>query len=198
MIPWRRWWVRHRAAARWSASNGGDTVTGNEIKVAAMSYLNEPLNDYDVILAINEFLTWLGDMANLFGDTTITATGDGAWQSLPQGFISATIVLDDTGARCTDFEIVGKMIRFPNAGTYTIKYRRPANRITQTSDTLEISDLFRVALVNKVASWVMLRRDDEDINGTRLNGEWMQDAARVASSLASGNSFGPKVVRVIR
>jgi hypothetical protein len=166
-------------------------MTGNEIHNAAAAYINGGIDENDALIAINEAMTKLGDMALVYDQATGDDLGGdgfdaGEWYDLPANLTNIVEVLDSKNKQYSAWTSYGNTIRFADTGTYTIVYRRMPIPLAALTADPEIHVAFHPALVTYVKAWHKLREDDKNADGQQLKQEFYAEAERVFKLMRRG------------
>ncbi len=168
-------------------------MTGEEIRQAAQAYVDEMIEDEDALAAINEGISKLGDMALIYAETEIVATG-GTWYTLPANLVRIAQVLDSDGYTYIHYSVIDGRISFVYDDTYTIRYRRPPVRLTNLDQSPELHELFHPCLVDYLVGWWKLKEDDQNPDGLRKMQEYREGASRAYQMLLRNRAPGRVIV----
>jgi hypothetical protein len=172
-------------------------MTGLEIKSAVDLYMDDSMNTTDALTAINEAISFIGDMALIF-DKVSSFYEANKWYDLPSActYIDEVNINDGYNTIYTGYRIKGNQILFGTAGNYIVHYRRQPNALTSLSNTPEVHVAYHSALVTYAKAWGRLKDDDESIEGQRLMAQWEKDIQRVFNILR--RKRGNEQVLVVR
>ncbi len=135
---------------------------------------------------INQALTSLGKDAYKKGSTTFTVA-DTSWQDLPADCLLIDEVKDSDGYRYEDYDAEAGQIRFADADTYAVTYRKLPATVTAVAQVLDVHAAFKPALALFVASKFRANEADTDseelADANRLMNEFQFEAAKVAKML---------------
>jgi hypothetical protein len=133
---------------------------------------------------VNEALVMLGKDANLFGTNTITAEAKTFYNvSNTYTVLDVVEVEDSDGDLYLGYDVRGGQIRFADADTYKVTFRRLATSVTAQTDTPEVHSAFHPAIALFVASRFKSRNDDENPDAARLMDEFDAEVRKVAATL---------------
>jgi hypothetical protein len=169
-------------------------MTGEQIKAAAERYIGDTLDPVDALEGINQALVWLADRASLWGETVINAAAD-TWYDLPNDCIGVLEVAAASG-EAREYVKRDNRIKFAEADTYTVRYRRLPREMTALTETPEVHQAFHRVLVTGLKAWWKLMDDEENPDGLRLLAKFERDA-EYAAALVRRKS-GPATVQVVR
>jgi len=129
----------------------------------------------DVVPHINELLKTLGKDAGNVENSVIIATA-GAWNDLPEDFISIQMILDSLGRQLLTYQTTEDMIMFPVSGTYTVKYYALPTPVALGTDTLDCRELSTPAF----APWCLFRLANDPTDADAQG--WAQQAQSILAS----------------
>jgi len=172
-------------------------MTGLQIKAAVELYIDDTLESTNVLTAINEAISIIGDMALVF-DKVESDYKANMWYPLPAGctYVDEVNICDGTNSVYTGYRIKGNEILFGSSNRYIINYRRQPRGIASLNDTPEIHEAYHQPIVTYVKGWVRLVDDEDSNDGLRLMAQWEKDIQRVYNMLKRKRS--PKQVMVMR
>ncbi len=171
-------------------------MTGSEIRAAAQRYVDELIDPDDALVALNQAIAKLADMALVYSETQIQDAAAKAWYPLPANLTYLVHVLDADGNRYNAFDTVDGLISFTDGGTYTIRYRRPPARLMDLGQTPELHESYHPCLVDYLIGWWELQQDNKSTDGQRHMEEFNEGATRVFNLLR--RKRGLAAVTVVR
>ena len=175
-------------------------MTAAEVLTLAGKHVDDELV-FDVCVDwLNEAQETLGADAGVFGINTVVASESTTFYNFAVSGhqpLDVLEVLDTDMELYTDFDVRAGQIRFADAGTYSVTYRRLPAEISASGQTLEGHALFKPALALFVASRFKSQDDDENPDAARLMNEfWSRvDRARVVLGRQARRTFTVKVMR---
>lgn len=171
-------------------------MTGLEIKKAAENYVDEFIDDPEVMTAINRALNLIGDTALIYEQAEAEIPEAKQWYPLPPSVTNIREVEDSRGHSYEHFRVRDNLISFDHPGKYTISYRRLPKPIAGIHETPEVHPAFHQVLVTYVIGWWKLKDDDSNPDGIRHMQMFREDTMRVFQTLR--RTRGPKKMRVER
>lgn len=96
-----------------------------------------------------------------------------------------------------DFDVRANQIRFADAGTYSVTYRRLPEKITTEGQTLDVHELFKHPLALFVASRFKSSGDEKNPDAVRLMQEFWAELGRVKLILRR-QARRPAIIQVWR
>lgn len=171
-------------------------LTGVEIKQAAAAYCAESIDDEHALEAINRAISQLADMALVYDVLTVVDAAANTWCDLPETLVNIVHVEDSEGSAYTGYWQMGGKIKFADAGTYTVHYRRMPQRLTGILGTPETHPIFDDVIVTYVIAWWKLMDDDENPDGLRHMEMFRVQAKEAYTMLRRKRT--PSAIRVIR
>lgn len=185
-------------------------MTGTEIQTQANYHTEGDTIDATTTLKfINECLIMdIGKDAKVIASATPIVAVKNTWYALPADFLEAFEIeesgQDDPyfGNRYRkgfrgDFDIRDGYIRFPFAGTFTLKYYKVPVAINTLADTPAVHTLFHYPISLYVASRYKSYDDEENKDAERLMGEYQVYKRKVIREIAKIMPT-TKVTRTIR
>jgi hypothetical protein len=157
-------------------------MTGTEICAAAAAYIDDEIDDTDALIAINEAMDRLGDMALVYDSASVTLPAC-AWTALENEFASIVELTDSDGIKYNNYRVIGNEIKTSKADTFTVRYRRMPHRLTALAETPELHTAFHPVLVIYLKSWARLKLDSQDEDGLALKQEFFAEAKRVSETV---------------
>jgi hypothetical protein len=157
-------------------------MTGAEIQAAAAAYIDEDIAEADALIAINEAMDKLGDLALVY-DSKDVALPASTWTALVDEFASIVELTDSSGVRYNNYRVLGNEIKTSKADTFTIRFRRMPVRIAALTATPELHSAFHPVLVLYLKSWARLKTDPQDADGQALKQEFFAEAKRVSETV---------------
>jgi len=171
-------------------------LTGLQIKEAAAAYCAEAIDDEHALEAINRAISQLADMALVYDVLTVADVAANIWCDLPETLVNIAHVEDSEGKAYTRYWQMGSKIKFADAGTYNIHYRRMPRLLTGILDKPETHPIFDDAIKSYVIAWWKLMDDDENPDGIRHMQLFRTQAKEAYTMLRRKRT--PSTIRVIR
>jgi len=171
-------------------------LTGIQIKEAAAAYCAEAIDDEQALEAINRAISQLADMALVYDVLTVADVAANTWCDLPETLVNIVHVEDSEGRAYTGYWQMGSKIKFADAGTYNIHYRRMPRLLTGILDKPETHPIFDDAIKSYVIAWWKLMDDDENPDGIRHMQLFRTQAKEAYTMLRRKRT--PSTIRVIR
>ena len=171
-------------------------LTGIQIKEAAAAYCAEAIDDEQALEAINRAISQLADMALVYDVLTVADVAANTWCDLPETLVNIAHVEDSEGKAYTGYWQMGSKIKFADAGTYNIHYRRMPKLLTGILDKPETHPIFDDAIKSYVIAWWKLMDDDENPDGIRHMQLFRTQAKEAYTMLRRKRT--PSAIRVIR
>jgi hypothetical protein len=178
---------------------GGDTLTGNEIKASVDAYVHAPQTASDTLLYINEALDKISDQGLVFATVEINAEAK-TWYEFPNDCTSIIEVEVETENadkwNYYRWQLEGNQIRFADAGTYTIYARRQPEHLLDLTLEPAVNRIYHQAIVTYGKGWSKLKENDESMDGHKKMDEFQQDVLKAFNTLR--RKRGPMTWMVIR
>ena len=171
-------------------------LTGLQIKEAAAAYCAEAIDDEHALEAINRAISQLADMALVYDVLTVADVAANTWCDLPETLVNIAHVEDSEGNAYTRYWQMGGKIKFADAGTYNIHYRRMPRLLRGILDKPETHPIFDDAIKSYVIAWWKLMDDDENPDGIR-HMQLLRTQAKEAYTMLRRKRT-PSTIRVIR
>jgi hypothetical protein len=152
-------------------------MTGSEIKLLAESYVDDEIEDSTALMWLNEWLYQFADDAEVYSDTTMTASNTTTFYALPSDFSDIAAITVDGADYGGYYTIFNGKIRFASAGIFAITYKAIPAVLTAMSGTPAVHPL----LTQTGALWLAMRfkqmDDDENQDANRLRFEFDKQKA---------------------
>lgn len=189
--------------------NGLPQMSVEAIALDAEVAVGTILDAHFLVSGLNQALNEIGDRALETATVDLAADEDGDWVQLPATLTRVLEVRDSEGALYQDYQIRSRLIRFDDAGTYSVLHRRIAASVSAMDDEIPIHEAFRSALVNYLIGQYYLRpevrlalRNEEPLEALLAKGQeyltrFHREVRDVWAQLR-GAQRGPRTVRVIR
>ena len=175
-------------------------MTGTEIQSYVESRLGRTLSPDDILLAINECLDEIADLALLYATIDLDVTDGTQWYELPEDFstIEHLIIYDSEGEHFYEGWIYRNgSIRIPDAGSFKIVARKMPDYITDIAEPINnLHRMYNNAIKYYVLGWIRENEDLDDQISEKYYQKFTEKVQRAASSLISTKS--PAKVQVIR
>jgi len=174
-------------------------MTGTEIQSYVESRLGRTLSPDDILLAINECLDEIADLALLYATIDLDVTDGTQWYELPEDFSTIEhLIIYDNGEHYYEGWIYRNgSIRIPDAGSYKIVARKMPDYLNDIAEPINnLHRMYNNAVKYYVLSWIRENEDLDDQISEKYYQKFTEKVQRAASSLISTKS--PAKVQVIR
>lgn len=172
-------------------------MTGNDIKDKVERYTDMTVSDDLILDAINEAISWLGNMNYIIDVITISPEAEKEY-GLPSDLIKILSIEDtEKDFYYENYLIDGNIIRFKDEGNYMIYAQRNPDEIDRMSKELPLHSMLQSCILNYVKGYAKVTIDDTSEDGHRLLQKFEQDSVKAYQTLTR-NQKTPSKVRVIR
>lgn len=171
--------------------------SGFHFKARAERYSDEEfLTDEDALIAVNEAISKLGDLALIY-DKTYVAAEKAGWYNLPVDCIHVVSVDSAYGVDYPHYRVRGGLIEFKNTGQYRVNYRRMPKHLASLNDIPETHPAYDDCLVTYMRYWLKMQDDEDSVDADRLYQKFQADVSATYHMLSRGKK-GPLTVKVVR
>lgn len=158
-------------------------MTGKELFEITKPQLNvESSNDYNdsqLLAAINSVVMRLNLIVSDIVPLELTVEAENTFlASLPSGFIRVVSILDSHKRPYFGWETLDGLIKFKNAGSYTVYYAKPFPNVANTSINLPFHDLYLPAIQSGIKS--IFWEQEEEMEKSDYFNERMKVEAQTA------------------
>lgn len=174
-------------------------MTGTEIQSYVENRLGRKFSPDDILLAINECLDEIADLALLYATIDLDVTDGTQWYSLPESFstIEHLIIYDNGEYYYEGWIYRNGSIRIPDTGSYRIVARKMPDYITDIAEPINnLHRMYNNAIKYYVLGWIRENEDLDDQISEKYYQKFTEKVQRAATNLISTKS--PAKVQVIR
>lgn len=175
-------------------------MTGTEIQSYVESRLGRTFSSADILLAVNECMDEIADLALLYGTIELSVDDGTQWYSLPDDFSKIEhIIIYESGK---EYYYEGWIyrngsIRIPDVGQYKIISRKIPEYLTDIAQSFNnIHRMYNNAIKYYTIAWIRENEDLDDQTSEKYYQKFKEKVARTAKTLISTKS--PAKVQVIR